>query len=250
MTDTTTTDETGRWPAMVLGPDRTGRAQLQVGMLTFPGLTLIDLLGPQAVLHGPMKTHLVWKTTDPVESDSGISITPTMRFDEAPDKFDVLFVPGGPGQIELFKDTETLAFLARHGARADWVTAVCTGSLILGAAGLLDGYRATTHWAARGLLPLFGAEPVEERVVIDRNRITGGGVTAGIDFGLTLLLTVFGEDVAKTTQLLMEYDPRPPVDAGNAEAAGQAIAMAALEVLGPVAEASMAALEERVIVPA
>ncbi len=239
-----TDDGAGKWPSMVLGPADTGRPQPQVGMLCFPGLTLLDLLGPQSVLHGPMKTHLIWKTTDPVESDSGVFITPTMTFDEAPEKFDILFVPGGPGQIQLFKDKETLDFLARHGARADWVTSVCTGSMILGAAGLLKGYRAATHWAGRDLLPLFGAEPVAERFVIDRNRITGGGVTAGIDFGLRLLLEVFDEDVAKTTQLLMEYDPKPPFDAGNVEGAGPAIAAAALTVLGPVAELSMEALED------
>ncbi len=239
------TDAARRWPLMGMGPDRTGRPQPRVGMLAFPGLTLIDLVGPQAVLNGPMRTHLLWKTTDPVESDSGISITPTMRFDDAPDRFDILFVPGGPGQAELFGDAETLDFLARQGAGADWVTSVCTGSLILGAAGLLDGYRAATHWAARDLLPLFGAEPVAERVVIDRNRITGGGVTAGIDFALTLLVHVFGEAVARTTQLLMEYDPAPPVHAGNVGAAGPEIAMAALAVLGPVAEMSMAALQAR-----
>ena len=238
---------TGKWPLMALGPDRTGKPQLQVGMLAFPGLTLMDLIGPQTVLNGPMTTHLLWKTTDPIETDSGIFIKPTMRFDEAPERFDILFVPGGPGQIELFQDAETLRFLAHHGARADWVTSVCTGSLILGAAGLLDGYRAATHWAARDLLPVFGAEPVAERVVVDRNRITGGGVTAGIDFGLALLVKLFGEEVAKTTQLLMEYDPHPPVNAGSPQTAGPDVAMTALEVLGPVAELSMAALENRIV---
>lgn len=228
---------------MGLGPAQTGRPQLQVGMLAFPGLTLLDLLGPQTVLHGPMKTHLLWKSTDAVASDSDVEIKPTMRFADAPERFDILFVPGGPGQMALFNDDETLSFLARHGERADWVTAVCTGSLILGAAGLLKGYKAATHWAARDLLTLFGAEPVAERVVIDRNRVTGGGVTAGIDFGLVLLDRTFGEDVAKTTQLLMEYDPKPPFNAGNVEGAGPENAQRALEVLAPVAQDSMAALE-------
>lgn len=239
-----TDDAAGRWPPMVMGPAETGRPRLQVGMLCFPGLTLLDLVGPQTVLNGPATTHLLWKTTEPVESDSGIFVTPTMTFAAAPDRFDILFVPGGPGQIELFRDRETLDFLAYHGNRADWVTAVCTGSMILGAAGLLKGYRAATHWAGRDLLPLFGAEPVAERVVIDRNRITGGGVTAGVDFGLRLLLEIFGEDVAKTTQLLMEYDPQPPFDAGTVAGAGPKIAAAALQILGPVAELSMAALED------
>ncbi|XIA64218.1 DJ-1/PfpI family protein [Bradyrhizobium sp. TZ2] len=170
-----------------------------------------------------------------------------MAFRDAPNRFDVLFVPGGPGQMGVFRDSETLEFLAHHGARASWVTAVCTGSLILGAAGLLKGYRATTHWAALELLKIFGAEPVAERVVVDRNRITGGGVTAGIDFGLQLLLEVYGEDVAKTTQLLMEYDPKPPFNAGNVEGAGQDAAMKALEVLAPAAEGTMLALEGRYV---
>ena len=237
--------QTSKWPLMALNGADFGRPVLHVGMLTFPGLTLIDLLGPQAVLHGPMQTHLIWKTKDIVESDTGIGVRPTLSFAEAPESFDVLFVPGGPGQMDVFRDAETLQFLARHGERARWVTSVCTGSLILGAAGLLKGYRAATHWAARELLPLFGAEPVEARVVVDRNRITGGGVTAGIDFGLRLLLEIYGEDVAKTTQLLMEYDPAPPVDAGNVTAAGPEISMKAMEVLAPAAEGTMAALAER-----
>lgn len=229
---------------MGLTPAQTGRPQLQAGMLAFPGLTLLDLLGPQAVLHGPCKTHLLWKTTDNVESDSDIEIRPTMRFADAPEKFDILFVPGGPGQMSLFNDDETLSFLARHGERADWVTGVCTGSLVLGAAGLLKGYQATTHWGAHDILPLFGAIPVKKRVVTDRNRMTGGGVTAGIDFGLTLLDHIFGEDIAKTTQLMMEYDPAPPFDAGNAAGAGEANAERAMAALSGVAEDSIAALEQ------
>ena len=240
-----TTASASRWPLMGMSPEMTGQPPLQVGMLTFPGLTLLDLIGPQTVLHGPMHTHLVWKTTDPVMSDTGIEIRPTMAFADAPDAFDILFVPGGPGQMDLFEDAEVMAFLAHHGERARWVTSVCTGSMILGAAGLLQGYRAATHWAGREILPVFGAEPVAERVVVDRNRITGGGVTAGIDFGLQLLDIVYGDEVARTTQLLMEYDPAPPFDAGNVESAGQDIALRAFEVLAPAAEGTMAALERR-----
>ena len=237
--------ETSPWPLIAVTPEMTGKPPLHVAMLAFPGLTLLDLIGPQTVLHGPMHTHLVWKTTDPIVSDSGIRIHPTMSFADAPEAFDVLFVPGGPGQVDLFEDREVLDFLAHHGARAKWVTSVCTGSMILGAAGLLDGYRAATHWAGRDLLPVFGAEPVAERVVVDRNRITGGGVTAGIDFGLRLLSEIYGDDAAKTTQLLMEYDPAPPFDAGSLEGAGQEIAAKAFEVLAPVAEQTMAVLERR-----
>ncbi|MET4897085.1 DJ-1/PfpI family protein [Sphingomonadaceae bacterium jetA1] len=226
-------------------PQMTGKPPLQVAMLTFPGCTLLDLVGPLTTLHGPMQTHLVWKTKDLIQSDIGINIAPTMSFEDAPDAFDILFVPGGSGQVDLFDDREVMGFLAHHGARAKWVTAVCSGSIILGAAGLLDGYRATTHWAGLAMLEMFGAEPVSERVVIDRNRITGGGVTAGIDFGLTLLDTILGEHVARTTQLLMEYDPAPPFDAGNPARAGDQAVTASFEVLAPVAEQTMAILGPR-----
>lgn len=236
---------TSRWPLLAMTPEMTGKSPLHVGMLAFPGFTLLDLVGPLTVLHGPMRTHLVWKTKGPIESDIGIKVEATMSFDQALESFDIIFVPGGPGQIDVFKDEETLDFLRHHGARAKWVTAVCTGSMILGAAGLLKGYRATTHWVGRQMLPLFGAEPIAERVVIDRNRITGGGVTAGIDFGLVLLNTIFGDHVAKTTQLLMEYDPAPPFNVGDPDRAGEKAVEAAFEVLAPVAEASLAALEGR-----
>jgi cyclohexyl-isocyanide hydratase len=216
---------------------------MHVAMLTFPGLTLLDLVGPQTVLHGPMETHLLWKSTDIIQSDTGIGVRPTMTFADAPEKFDILFVPGGPGQVEIFRDPATLAFIRAHGERAQWVTSVCTGSLILGAAGLLHGYRAATHWAARDLLPLFGAVAVDERVVVDRNRITGGGVTAGIDFGLRLLANILGEETAKITQLLMEYDPAPPFDAGSVKGAGQQIAMQAMEIMAPVAQSTMGAID-------
>jgi cyclohexyl-isocyanide hydratase len=232
-----------RWP-VINAAAPLGKARMQVGMLAFPGLTLLDLIGPQTVLHGPMDTHLLWKSTDIVESDTGICVRPTMAFADAPESFDILFIPGGPGQVEVFRDPETLAFLRMHGERAQWVTSVCTGALILGAAGLLSGYRAATHWAARDLLPLFGATPVAERVVVDRNRITGGGVTAGIDFGLRLLATILGEDTAKMTQLLMEYAPAPPFDAGTVEGAGPQTAMQAMEVMAPVAQSTMDAIDE------
>ncbi len=236
---------TSRWPLLAMTPQMTGQPSLQVGMLAFPGLTLLDLVGPLTALHGPMQTHLVWKTKGMVQSDTGINIETTMSFDEAPDAFDILFVPGGPGQIDLFNDREVMAFLAHHGSKAKWVTAVCTGSMVLGAAGLLNGYRATTHWAGLDMLETFGAEPVTERVVIDRNRITGGGVTAGIDFGLTLLNTVYGEHVAKTTQLLMEYDPAPPFDSGHPDRADDDSITASFDVLAPVSELTMAAMMSR-----
>ncbi|ATB34861.1 hypothetical protein CYFUS_000268 [Cystobacter fuscus] len=193
---------------------------LQIGMLLYPDFTLLDLTGPQAVLgfiNG--KTHLVWKTLDTVTSDSGVGIQPTATFKDCPDDLDILFVPGGFGTAQAMEDPEILRFLADRAARARYVTSVCSGSLILGAAGLLRGYKATTHWAVHELLPMFGAEAVQARVVVDRNRISGGGVTAGIDFGLVLLARLRGEEAARRTQLMLEYDPQPPFDAGTPKTA-------------------------------
>ena len=196
------------------GPMHAGRKP-EVGMLLYPGLTLMDLLGPQTVLSTSCNVHLVWKNTDLIASDSGVVLRPTETLGECPKDLDVLFVGGGGGQIAVMRDPEVLKFLDDRGSRAKYVTSVCSGSLVLGAAGLLQGYKATSHWACRDALALFGATPVDARVVTDRNRVTGGGVTAGIDFGLVLLAALLGEEVAKVTQLAMEYDPAPPFDAGS-----------------------------------
>lgn len=208
--------------------------RIEVAMLLYPQLTLLDLLGPQTVLSEHANIHLVWKTRDTIQTDTGIEIRPNATLAECPKDLDVLFVPGGYGMISVMKDPEVLAFLADRGARAKYVTSVCTGSVILGAAGLLRGYKATSHWAAAKMLPLFGAEPAEGRVVTDRNRITGGGVTAGIDFGLVLLARLRGDDVAKLTQLAMEYDPQPPFDAGSPKNAGDAITQQFLASVEPL----------------
>lgn len=192
---------------------------LEIGMLLYPGLTLLDLIGPQTVFSWFANTHLVWKTMDPVVSDTGIRIQPTRTFESCPSKLDILFVPGGFGQQQLMDDAEALAFLADRAVESKYVTSVCSGSLLLGAAGLLKGYKATSHWATRDALSAFGAEPVDARVVVDRNRITGGGVTAGIDFGLVLLAKLRGDEAAKLTQLAMEYDPEPPFLSGSPKTA-------------------------------
>lgn len=208
---------------------------LQIGMLLYPELTLLDLTGPQAVLslmNG--KTHLLWKTLDTVTSDTGVGIQPTATFDDCPDDLDILFVPGGFGTARAMEDPEILRFLANQAARARYVTSVCSGSLLLGAAGLLRGYKATTHWAVHKFLPMFGAEAVQARVVVDRNRITGGGVTAGIDFGLVLLAKLRGDDAAKLTQLMLEYDPEPPFDAGTPRTAEPHILKQAMDILDPM----------------
>ncbi|WP_226354260.1 DJ-1/PfpI family protein [Pseudonocardia sp. ICBG601] len=186
-------------------------------MLLFPGLTHLDLVGPHAVLATDMDVHLAWKDTDPVVSDSGMAILPTTTLRDCPREVDLLMVPGGFGTKDVIADPELLDWVADVGARARWVTSVCTGSLVLGAAGLLRGRRATTHWTTRHLLAAFGAENVVARTVVDGNRITGGGVTAGIDFGLTVLAGMLGEERARTVQLALEYDPQPPFDAGTPE---------------------------------
>ncbi len=204
----------------------------EVAMLLYPGVTLLDLAGPQAVLAPSCNVHIVWKNTDLMETDSGIVMKATSTLDECPKDLDVLFVPGG--EFSIMRDDEVLRFLADRGSRARYVTSVCGGSIVLGAAGLLQGYEATSHWSARDKLSLFGAKPVEARVVRDRNRISGGGVTAGIDFGLVLLAELLGEDVAKMSQLALEYDPAPPFNAGTPAKAGPAIMGKMQEWLGPM----------------
>ena len=209
---------------------------LEIGMLLYPGLTLLDLIGPQTVFSWFANTRLVWKTKDLVYSDTGIGMQPSCTFESCPRDLDILFVPGGFGQNQLMSDAETLAFLADRGSTAKYVTSVCSGSLLLGAAGLLKGYKATSHWAARDGLSAFGAIPTDARVVVDRNRITGGGVTAGIDFGLVILAKLRGEDAAKLTQLAMEYDPEPPFQAGSPKTAGPAIVEQAMSFMAATFE--------------
>jgi cyclohexyl-isocyanide hydratase len=189
---------------------------LQIGLLLFPDVTQLDLTGPWEVFaHTPgVECHLIWKDRQPVRSDRGLSILPTTTFADCP-PLDVICVPGGPGQIALMSDDVTLNFLRQQAEQAKWVTSVCTGSLVLGAAGLLKGYRATSHWSSIDQLALLGAEPVSQRVVRDRNRISGAGVTSGIDFALTLVAEIAGDAVAKAVQLQMEYDPEPPFTSGS-----------------------------------
>lgn len=209
---------------------------LEIGMLLYPELTLLDLIGPQTVFSWFANTHLAWKTLDPVISDTGIGIQPTCTFESCPSALDILFVPGGFGQHKLMGDAEVLAFLANRARSSEYITSVCSGSLLLGAAGLLKGYKATSHWATRDALTAFGAEPVDARVVVDRNRITGGGVTAGIDFGLVLLAKLRGDDKAKLTQLAMEYDPEPPFQSGSPKTAEPATIQQAMTFMATYME--------------
>ena len=196
---------------------------IHVAFLLFPDVTQLDLTGPAQVLSrlGNAKIDLVWKSREPVPTDAGFDLLPTVTFDEVR-RTDILCVPGGFGTVAVMEDAETLDWVRGVAADAQWVTSVCTGSLILAAAGLLDGYRATSHWASRHQLAWFGAEPVAERIVFDRNRVTGGGVTAGIDFALALTAATRGEDHAKFVQLSIEYDPHPPFDCGTPDKADAA----------------------------
>jgi cyclohexyl-isocyanide hydratase len=189
---------------------------VQIGLLLYPGLTQLDLTGPFEVLARVpgAAVHLVSCTREPVTSDIGLSLVPSTTYDECPD-LDIICVPGGSGVYDQMLDEATLGFLRRQSSDARFVTSVCTGALILGAAGLLEGYRATTHWASMQFLEAFGATPVDTRVCVDRNRITGGGVTAGIDFGLYLASLLAGDDVAQRIQLVLEYAPDPPFASGT-----------------------------------
>jgi cyclohexyl-isocyanide hydratase len=207
-------------------------------------LTLLDLLGPQTVLGPSCNVHLLWKTKEPIESDTGIVLKPSATFADCPRDLDAVFVGGGPGQVAVMTDTETIKFLADRGSRAKYVTSVCSGSLVLGAAGLLRGYESACHWACLEALRMFGAKPVAKRVVVDRNRLSGGGVTAGIDFGLVLLAELLGEDLAKTSQLAMEYDPQPPFDCGSPAKAGPKITKAVIDWLGPFQGTMLAACSQ------
>ena len=192
-----------------------------IGMIVFPGLTQLDLTGPYDVLTRlpGTKVLLIAETKEAVKSDAGLLLTPDTDFDDAP-QVDILFVPGGKGIFEAMQNKKVISFLQQQAADAQYITSVCTGALVLAAAGLLNGYKATTHWLSLPLLRLFKVQVLEERVVIDRNRITGGGVTAGIDFGLYLVAAIAGEAAAKEIQLMMEYNPAPPFNAGSPKTAG------------------------------
>ena len=194
----------------------------EIAMLIYPGMTVMDLIGPHCMFAGMMgaKIHLVSKTAAPVTSDAGVTIPPPATFEPCPRAHPLILAPRGPdGTLAAARDAETLSFIRDRGSRATYVTSVCSGSLILGAAGLLKGYRATSHWSCREALAGFGAVPVNERVVHDRNRVTGAGVTSGLDFGLAMVAEMRDKTYAECCQLMSEYDPHPPFHAGTLETA-------------------------------
>jgi cyclohexyl-isocyanide hydratase len=195
-----------------------------VGFVIFPDLTQLDFTGPQQVLARlpDSAMHIVAKTADPVHSDSGLILMPTHTFANCP-PLDLICVPGGlRGVIQAMADSDLIEFVQRQARTAKYVTSVCTGAFVLGAAGLLKGRRATTHWAFTELLPLVGATYEKRRVVRDANLITAGGVTSGIDFGLQLVADIAGEAVARSIQLSIEYDPDPPFASGHPDRAAAA----------------------------
>jgi cyclohexyl-isocyanide hydratase len=212
---------------------------LQIGLLLFPNVTQLDFTGPLQVLSRVpgAKVHLIWKRIEPVTSDTVMVLTPTTTFADCP-QLDVVCVPGGFGTDDMVNDAEMLAFLRTQAVGAKYITSVCTGSLVLGAAGLLRGYRAATHWTALDHLGPYGAIPSGTRVCVDRNRITGGGVTAGIDFALTLVSIMVDRPTAEAIQLGIEYNPAPPFNAGSPDTASP-------EVLALVKEKSAPYLQRR-----
>ena len=209
-------------------------APLQIGLVIFPRVTQLDLTGPVQVFSSVpgAKVHLIWKRIEPVPSDSVLVLTPTVTFADCP-QLDVICVPGGMGTDDMVNDGEVLDFLRRQAVGAKYITSVCTGSLVLGAAGLLRGYRATTHWTAMDLLAPFGATPAKTRVCVDRNRVTGGGVTAGIDFALTLVSIMIDRPTAEMIQLRLEYNPAPPFNSGSPDTAPPEILARMQERIAP-----------------
>jgi len=218
---------------------------LHIGILVFPRVQQLDLTGPYEVFASipGAQVHLIWKDRSPVTSATGLVLTPTMTLAECP-ALDVLCVPGGSGINALLQDAEVLGFLRAQAARARYVTSVCTGSLVLGAAGLLRGRRATSHWASHDLLAKFGAIPTQGRVVRDGNVFTAGGVTAGIDFGLTVVAELLGETEAQAIQLAQEYAPAPPFQAGTPETAPPAVLATAKERLASMRKAREAIIDQ------
>jgi transcriptional regulator GlxA family with amidase domain len=220
----------------------------RVGILIHSDMILLDLAGPLTVFNiMQADIELIARSGQPVTTDVGLPVTPTSSFETASKTFDVLFVPGGlKGTVAAMKDSQTVDFIRQRGSEARYVTSVCTGSLVLGAAGLLKNYQATSHWYVRDLLAHMGSTVRKERVVEDRNRLTGGGVTAGLDLALTIAARVAGEDAARRIQLLIEYDPRPPFDSGAPEHAGTNVVDAVLSRRMPLileAEAAAKAAE-------
>lgn len=224
---------------------------MKIQMFIYPGMTLLDLVGPLQVWGAwpGAEFQLIGQSVGSVPTDSALSVNATHSFDQAWSDPDILFVPGGTeGTFALLDNQEVMSFLAKQGRNASWITSVCTGSIVLAAAGLLTGYRATSHWMARDLLPAFGVEAVSDRWVIDRNRASGGGVTAGIDFGLAIMAHISGsDDLAQSVQLMLEYSPNPPFSSGTPDEAKPEIVAAVTDHFNANGEAQRAELMARAV---
>ena len=218
-----------------------------IGLLLFPNITQLDLTGPFEVFSKMpgADVRLIWKTLDPVRAESGMRILPNTTLADCP-PLDVIVVPGGPGMNALMEDAEVLDFLRHQAVGARFVASVCTGALVLGAAGLLTGKHATSHWSVRDLLAPLGAIPTNRRVVRDGDVMTGGGVTAGIDFALTMVAELAGKEVAEAIQLAIEYAPAPPFDSGTPETAPASV-LAAVKARGSKLRAERDAIVVRIM---
>jgi cyclohexyl-isocyanide hydratase len=212
----------------------------KIGMLLFPDITIQDFAGPYDVFIRAdcFEVYIVSEQAGLISAEGGLSVKAELSFDDCP-QFDIIFVPGGKGINPLLQNKTYIQFLQKQALGARFITSVCTGSLLLAASGLLTGYKATTHWRSGELLQMFGVEVTEERVVIDRNRITGGGVTSGLDFALTLTSLLGGDTMAKTVQLLLEYDPLPPFNSGSTGTAEPEILEKAREITQPLFDSRM-----------
>jgi cyclohexyl-isocyanide hydratase len=235
--------DTSREDANALLIDPPGQ---HIALLVYPDMTLLDLVGPHTCFSAlGMTLHLVWKTLEPITTESGVVVMPTTTFDFCPNALEILFIPGSTlGATPVIRDPEVMDFVRSRGQSAKLVTSVCTGSLILGAAGLLRGYKATSHWFTRELLPIVEAIRVDARYVEDRNRITGAGVTSGIDFGLRIVDRLGGRDLAQTVQLMLEYAPEPPFTAGEPATAPASVVDTVRTVFGLALLDGQFALEE------
>lgn len=216
----------------------------RIGLLAFPNMTQLDLTGPLQVFSNlpGADVRLLWKTLNPVEAAGGLRLLPDTILTECP-KLDVICVPGGAGVLDLMDDPEVLSFIRSQAADARFVGSICTGSLVLGAAGLLRGRKATTHWAWMDLLAPLGAIPTKGRVVRDGKFISGGGVTAGIDFALSIVAELSGQAVAEAIQLGIEYAPEPPFNAGSPETAPPAVLAAVQARMSAVRDERWAVVE-------
>lgn len=213
----------------------------RIAMLLYPGFTALDLVGPHFFFACMMGAKVDLVTTqdslEPVASDLALAIAPTAKLEDVKGPLDILFVPGGTsGTAAIMADERSIAWIKAQGAAARYVTSVCTGSMILGKAGLLQGKRATSHWGAHAILPEFGAIPVDARLVTDGNLITGAGVSAGLDFGLSIVAALRGEKYAEALRLQAEYAPEPPVSGGTLAATDPLVAKAMYGMFAAVRE--------------